>query len=276
MSDPAPAAPESLPLWPAGAMPVIEHLPSAPDEVPRLTPYLLPGPRPRACIIVCPGGGYWRRADHEGAPVSRWLNQLGLASVVLDYRVQHRFPASLQDAQRAVQTVRHRSAEWGIDPARIGILGFSAGGHLAASAATLFTDGDPAAADPIARHSSRPDAAVLCYPVISASEVRHHGSIEMLLGKEPWADAARRQVSLEFQVTPRTPPTFLWHTSDDGAVPVANALRFAEAMAAAKVLCELHVFPHGRHGMGLAAEDPTVSQWTVQCARWLGDLGWRG
>lgn len=269
-------APAALPLWPAGAMPVVEAAADAPDELPRLTPFLLPTGKPKACIIVCPGGGYHMRAAHEGAPVSQWLNKLGLASVVLDYRVKHRYPASLQDARRAVQTVRHRASEWNIDPARVGILGFSAGGHLAASAATLFVEGDASANDPIVRQSSRPDAAVLCYAVLSAApDIRHGGSIAMLLGNEPWSETARRQVSLELMVTPRTPPCFLWHTHDDSGVPVANSLRFAEALAAAKVACELHVYPQGRHGLGLAGDEPTVSQWTDQCSRWLADLGWR-
>jgi acetyl esterase/lipase len=271
-----PDAPAALPLWPAGAMPVVERADDAPDELPLLTPYLLPAGKAKACVVVCPGGGYHRRAPHEGEPVARWLNKLGLAALVLDYRVKHRFPASLQDARRAIQTVRHRAGEWNIDPTRVGILGFSAGGHLAGTAATLFSDGDPNAADPIERQSSRPDAAVLCYAVLSAApEVRHGGSIAMLLGAEPWSETARRQISVELQVTPRTPPCFLWHTHDDGGVPVANALRFAEALSIHKVPCELHVYPNGRHGLGLATDEPTVSRWTDECSRWLSDLGWR-
>lgn len=265
----------TYPLWPVGGMPVAAAAADAPDELPRLTTFLLPEGSPKACVVVCAGGGYHMRAPHEGEPVARWLNSIGLAAVLLDYRVKHRFPASLFDARRAIQTVRQRAAEWQIDPTRVGILGFSAGGHLAASAATSFVDGDPLNADPIARQSSRPDAAVLCYAVLSAAEaIRHEGSISMLLGDKPWSDAAQRQVSLELQVTPRTPPCFLWHTSDDRGVPVANALRFAEALATSQVPCALHVFPHGKHGLGLASDDATVSQWTGLCARWLDELGW--
>ncbi|MEK7412396.1 MAG: alpha/beta hydrolase, partial [Planctomycetota bacterium] len=222
---------DSLPLWPAGRTPPGEPTPEAPDEQPRLTPYLLPGDQLRAMVVVCPGGGYHGRAAHEGEPIARWLNQIGLHAVVLDYRVKHRYPASLSDARRAIQTVRAHAADWRIDPHRVGILGFSAGGHLAANATTDAIPGDPHATDPIERHSSRPNAAVLCYPVISAGFSTHTESINMLLGPQPWDESARRRVSLELLVNAQTPPCFIWHTSDDAVVPLANALCFAEALA---------------------------------------------
>jgi len=263
---------ETVLLWPDGA-------PGAkgdtPEDKPRLTPYLVPGDEPRACVVVCPGGGYGGRAAHEGEPIARWLNSVGVSGFVLDYRVSpYRHPVPLNDAKRAIRTVRARAKEWRIDPARVGILGFSAGGHLAGSAATLFDKGDPGAADPIDRLSSRPDAAILCYPVLSFGEFRHHGSMVNLIGENPEADL-RRQLSLENSVTAETPPTFLWHTSDDGAVPVENSLLFAAALHKHKVLFALHVFPHGGHGMGLATGDKTVGQWTVLCARWLEEIGFR-
>ena len=265
----------TVPLWPDGA-------PGAkgdgPEDTPRLTPYLAGGDGPRACIVVCPGGGYAHRADHEGEPVARWLNSIGVSACVLDYRVRpYRHPIPLGDAQRAIRLVRHRSKEWRIDPKRVGILGFSAGGHLAGSATTLFDDGDPQASDPIDRHSCRPDAAILCYPVLTFGEFRHDGSMRNLLGPEP-DPALRRQLSLETRVTDRTPPVFLWHTSDDRVVPVENSLLFAMALRKHKVPFALHVFPHGPHGMGLATGGrgkaaPEVRQWTTLAAAWLRSLG---
>jgi acetyl esterase/lipase len=169
--------------------------------------------------------------------------------------------------------VRSRAAEWGVEPGRVGILGFSAGGHLASSAATHFDDGDPDAADPIARQGSRPDFAVLCYPVISlTTAAAHSGSRRNLLGEEPDPDLVW-ELSSELQVTPRTPPTFLFHTDDDPGVPVENSLLFFEAMKRAGVPGELHVFAHGRHGVGLAPEDPVLSLWPELCALWMKGLG---
>ena len=269
----APAAPEPILLWPGGA-------PGAKgdtmEDKPRITPYLPAGDGPFACIIVCPGGGYGGRAKHEGEPICKWLNSIGVAGFVLDYRVKpYRHPIPLGDAQRAIRMVRARAAEWKIDPKRVGILGFSAGGHLAASATTIFDAGKPDAADPIDRQSCRPDAAILCYPVITFGEKRHHGSMVNLIGEKP-DEKLRTMLSLENSVTPRTPPTFLWHTSDDNAVPVENSLLFAEALAKNKVPFALHVFPHGPHGVGLAANMPTVSAWTKLCADWLKEIGFVG
>jgi acetyl esterase/lipase len=256
----------TLPLWPE-----VPH--GAAGDPPRLTPFLLDGPGPHPAIVVCPGGGYRRRADHEGAPIARWLNGLGIAAIVLDYRVApHRHPAPLDDARRAIQTVRARAAEWRVDPARVGLLGFSAGGHLAATAGTQFVGGDPVAADPVERQSSRPDLLVLCYPVITFGPERHEGSMLNLLGDDP-PEEWRRALSAEQQVTRDTPPTFLWHTAEDGSVPVANSLLFARALADVDVPFAFHVFPKGRHGLGLAADDPIVGTWTTLCAAWLRDQG---
>ena len=223
-----------------------------------LTPYLIDGPGPSPAIVVCPGGGYRRHAAHEGEPVARWLNSLGIAAFVLEYRVApHRHPAPLQDATAAIREVRQRAADWRVDPAKVAILGFSAGGHVAASAGTLSPD-----------KSGRPDLMVLCYPVITFGEHRHEGSMLNLLGEEP-SDEARRALSLETRVTPETPPTFLWHTAEDASVPVQNALLFADALARNRVPFELHVFPEGRHGLGLAEGLPAVGAWTSLCAAWL-------
>jgi acetyl esterase/lipase len=223
-----------------------------------LTPYLVDGPGPHPAMVVCPGGGYRRHAPHEREPVARWLNGLGIAAFVLEYRVApQRHPAPLEDATDAIRTVRQRAAEWRVDPSRVGILGFSAGGHVAASAGTL-------AEDP----SGRPDLVVLCYPVISFGEHRHDGSMLNLLGDDPPADA-QAALSLETRVSAETPPAFLWHTAEDGAVPVENSLLFAAALARHDVPFALHVFPHGRHGLGLAEGEPEVGAWTSLCAAWL-------
>jgi acetyl esterase/lipase len=259
--------PTTLPLWPAELVPVWE-------EAPRLTPYLVDGPGPHPAIVVCPGGAYRRRAPHEGEPIARWLNSLGIAAFVLDYRVApNRHPAPLHDAQRAIRTVRHHAAEWRADGTRVGILGFSAGGHLAAAAGTHPGTGELGATDPVDRHSARPDLLVLCYPVITFGEHRHEGSMLNLLGDDP-SDEARQALSVERCVTAETPPTFLWHTAEDGSVPVQNSLLFAKALARNDVPFALHVFPHGRHGLGLAADDRLVGAWTRLCAGWLAGQGW--
>jgi acetyl esterase/lipase len=246
-------------------------------DKPKITVYLAPADRATgAAVVVCPGGGYRVvAADHEGRQIAEWLSSLGVSAFVLQYRLgeRYRHPAPLQDAQRAIRLVRSRAKEWGVDPKRVGILGFSAGGHLASSTATHFDDGKPDAADPVERESSRPDFAVLCYAVISLLDPRAHvGSRRHLLG-DPADPALVELLSNERQVTPRTPPAFLWHTADDSAVPVANSLLFFEALREAGVPGELHVFPHGRHGLGLAPGDPSVSQWPRLCATWMEGLG---
>ena len=205
--------------------------------------------------------------------MARWLAGLGVAGVVLDYRVApYRHPVPLGDAQRAIRLVRAHAAAWGIDPARVGILGFSAGGHLAISAATIFDDGQADAADPVDRQSCRPDALIACYPVVDLGPHAHKGSVGNLLGNPP-APAMVEYLSLQNRVTARTPPAFIWHTAEDAGVPVANSLLLAGAMARAKVPVALHVFPHGQHGLGLAADQPLVSGWTGLCEQWLGSIG---
>jgi acetyl esterase/lipase len=261
-------------LWPDGAPGAVG---SEPVDRPKITVYRAPADKATgAAVVVCPGGGYQIvAANHEGKQIGEWLNSLGVTAFVLQYRLgpRYRHPAPLQDAQRAVRTVRSRAKEWGVDPKRIGILGFSAGGHLASTAATHFDDGRPDAADPIDRESSRPDFAVLCYAVISLVDPpAHSGSRRNLLGDPP-DPALVELLSNERQVTARTPPTFLWHTADDASVPVENSLLFFQALRKAGVAGELHVFPHGRHGLGLAPGDPAVSQWARLCGVWMEGLG---
>jgi acetyl esterase/lipase len=261
-------------LWPLGAPGAVRN---EPEDRPKITVYRAPTETATgAAVVVCPGGGYWVvAADHEGRQVAEWLNSLGVSAFVLQYRLAPRYahPTPLLDVQRAIRLVRARALEWGVDPERVGVLGFSAGGHLASSAATLFDDGDPGAEDPIDTFGSRPDFAVLCYPVITfVGPGVHEGSRKNLLGPEP-EPALVWKLSTEQQVTPRTPPTFLFHTGDDAAVPVQNSIGFYEAMQRAGVPGELHVFAHGRHGVGLAPDDPALSRWPDLCARWMKGLG---
>jgi acetyl esterase/lipase len=266
---PAPTPP-TLRLW-QGDAPGAKG--TADFDIPTITLY--PAPKDKAtgaAFVVCPGGGYGGLAGHEGEPIARWLNTLGVTSVVLKYRLGshgYRHPVELTDVQRAIRSVRANSSEWGVDPKRVGVLGFSAGGHLASSAATHFDAGDPKAADPVDQLSSRPDLAILIYPVITMTDpFTHQGSRQNLLGDKPDPQLIDL-MSNEKQVTPQTPPCFLVHTADDGAVPVENSLNFAAACRKNKVPVELHVLEHGPHGFGLGGNDPVLSTWPADAARWL-------
>jgi acetyl esterase/lipase len=262
-------------LWPAGA-PGAKG--DSPKDKPTLTIFL---PKPEratgAAVVVCPGGGYSHVAiDHEGYQIGQWLNSLGVAGIVVDYRHHGKgygHPAPLQDAQRAVRTARARAAEWNIDPARIGIMGFSAGGHLASTAATHFDSGNPQTTDPIERASCRPDFAILCYAVIALGEpFGHRGSQENLVGKDASAELVR-SLSNEKQVTAETPPTFLFQTDEDKTVPAENSVAFYLALHKAKVPAELHIYQRGNHGLGLAAKTPGTNDWPVRCAEWMRGRG---
>lgn len=229
-----------------------------------------------AAVVVCPGGGYGGLAvDHEGKQVADWLNANGIAAFVLRYRIAPRYkhPAPLDDAQRAIRTIRARAAEWKVDPNRIGILGFSAGGHLTSTAATHFDRGNKDSADPLDRVSCRPDFAVLVYPVISfTTEFTHQGSRKNLLGENPEAKLVE-SLSNERQVTAETPPTFLVHTNEDTGVPPENSVLFYLALRKAKVPAEMHIYEKGRHGLGLGPNDPAFSTWPQHCITWLRGRG---
>jgi acetyl esterase/lipase len=260
--------PAPVPLW-KGRAP--GALGSGPEDTPTISLYRPTGPSSGAAIVVCPGGGYTRLADHERHDVAVWLNRISVNAVLLKYRLGplYRHPAPLHDVARAIRTVRARAKEWGVDPGRVGVLGFSAGGHLASTIATQFDGGTPGAADPVERFSRRPDVAVLAYPVISMDEgVTHASSRRNLLGPSPAIDLVEA-TSTDRRVTAKTPPTFLFHTADDAGVPVENSLRFAAALRAAKVPFELHVFETGRHGVGLAPDNPVLSVWPRLLESWL-------
>jgi acetyl esterase/lipase len=259
--------PVTMPLY-SGAVP--GALGTEEADQPTLTYYAAANPT-GAAIVICPGGGYTRLAmDHEGKQIAEWLNARGVAAFVLKYRLGPRYhhPAMLNDAQRAIRTVRSRAAEWNVDPRRIGIWGFSAGGHLASTAGTHFDSGKPDAADAVERVSSRPDLLILGYPVISMTQFVHRGSRTNLLGENP-DPALMEELSNEKRVSPQTPPTFLFHTTDDQAVPVENSVLFYLALRRDGVPAEMHLYENGRHGVGLAPSDPILASWGDRLTDWL-------
>jgi len=226
--------------------------------------------------VVCPGGGYGHLAsDHEGQQVARWLNSIGVTAAVLKYRLgpKYHHPAPLQDVQRAIRHVRAHAAELSVDPERVGVMGFSAGGHLASTVSTHFDAGSPEATDPIERMSCRPDFSILCYPVISfEASYTHRGSVKNLLGEDP-DPALVHSLSNETQVTAETPPAFVFHTAEDTGVPPQNAVAYYQALLEHKIPAELHIYENGPHGVGLAAGDPVLSTWTERLADWLKQSG---
>jgi acetyl esterase/lipase len=247
------------------------------SDVPAFTVYLPRTMRTATpAVVICPGGGYRNLAsNHEGRQIASYFNSLGVAAFVLRYRLGPRYhhPIELGDAQRAIRTLRSRAGPWQLDSARIGIVGFSAGGHLAMSASTIFDAGDSSAVDPIDRASSRPDFVVLGYPVISmVAPWTHKGSKTNLLGDAPDESIARK-LSGELAVTKQTPPTFIFHTADDPVVPVENSVHYFLALRQAGVAAELHVFEHGSHGVGLANDNPALSPWSTLLTNWLRGRG---
>jgi len=240
---------------------------------PWLDPYLLPSRRRRGMVVVLPGGGYVARAIHEERPIARMFNRMGLHAVVVHYRVSpNRHPAPLMDAARAVRIVRHRAREWNVDPSRVAICGFSAGGHLAGSLGVHFGSVPAGVRDTVSRQSCRPDAMVLCYAVISFGIRVSRGSFLNLLGNRP-SRSLQDKMSLERHVRARTPPAFVWTTVEDRMVPIENSLLFTRALRARKIPYEFHAFPRGQHGLGLAPNDPHVASWTRLCAGFMRTIG---
>lgn len=291
---PAPA--ETVPLWPEGAPGAIENSEYTEElnkgdenwpmqrlariKDPRIDVYL-PSPETATggAVVICPGGGYGIVAhEHEGVDVAKWFNARGIVAFVLKYRLpsakimEDPSIGPLQDVQAAIRLVRRRAEDWKVDSQRIAVMGFSAGGHLAGSAATLYDEDVYPVLDAI---SARPDLAILVYPVASMqAEITHGGSVKNLLGAEP-SQAQRDRFSAELQVDAHTPPTFLLHSADDGTVPVENSLRMATALKAHGVSFELHVFPHGGHGYGLApGRTDGLERWPDLLATWLKGQGW--
>jgi len=266
---------KTIDLWPDGAP---GALGSEDKDRPKLTIHLPEKEQAGgAAVIVLPGGGYQGLAiGYEGHDIATWFNSLGGSGFVVDYRHRGKgygHPAPLQDAQRAIRTVRARANEWGIDPQRIGVIGFSAGGHLASSTGVFFEDGKPDAADPIDRVSSRPDFLILCYPVIAFNEpYTHVGSQRNLLGENATAEQLAA-MSTEKHVRSDSPPTFLWSTSEDEPVPAENSVQFYLALKKAGVPAELHIFAKGQHGLGLAKDTPGARAWPELCHAWLVGQG---
>lgn len=269
-----PALLAAIPLWPDGAP---GALGKAEKDIPTLTAFL-PAPEiaTGAAVVICPGGGYQFHAPHEGEGYAEWLAANGIAGIVLKYRLGadgYRHPAPYQDVARALRLTRAKASEWKIDPKRVGIMGSSAGGHLSATLLTHFDAGQPDAADPVERLSSRPDLGILCYPVITMGANTHEGSRDFLLGKNPTPEMIEK-LSTEKQVTKDTPPCFIWHTWEDPSVKVENALDFAVALRKAGVPFDLHVYEKGIHGIGLygTPEPPAGTPplpWAMDCLNWL-------
>ncbi len=250
--------------------------------MPTLTAYLIddnstyPARRMRPAVLICPGGGYGFCSEREAEPVALQYMAAGYTAFVLDYSVApNRYPEPQKDVSEAIKLIRSHADEWGIDKDKIAIMGFSAGGHLAASLATMW-DKEPLRTEDGA---NRPNAAILCYPVISSfPEIAHMGSFDALCGDDA---ELKVEMSLEYQVSEKTPPCFLWHTFEDNAVPVENSLVFAAALKKAGVSCEMHIFPYGDHGLSLANSDTAwgeggiverVQEWVPLSIKWLNAL----
>lgn len=265
----------TLKLWPEGT-PGAKGDSTA--DIPTVTVFLPDdGEATGTGVVVFPGGGYSHLAvDHEGYAVARWLNEIGVAAFVVRYRLgeRYRHPAQINDAHRAIRMVRANAAKWGVRTDRIGVLGFSAGGHLASTAGTHFGSAHPGAGNPLDRPATRPDFMVLVYPVITMQmDYTHRGSRFHLLGENPDRVLVSR-LSNELQVSPETPPAFIVHGSNDRAVPVQNSIQFYRSLLDYGVSAEMHLFADGPHGFGLAPDNPVLSRWPEMCERWMRSMGY--
>ena len=258
-----------MPLW-------LDTAPGAEPEgfQPTITPYLVPAHPRRGIVLVLPGGGYGSRVAHESEVIAKFLNSIWFSAAVVDYRVKDKNRSSplgkepLMDCQRAIRLVRCYHGNWHVRPDRIAVIGFSAGGHLAATAGTQFDQGDETSENPEDRISSRPDAMILCYAVTRCWK----GGLKNLIGDNP-SDGDAAFFDCENRVTEDSPPAFIWHTAKDQAVPVDHSIRMAEALRGKSVPAELHIFPEGEHGLALATDNPCVGQWKSLCKAWLESLG---
>jgi acetyl esterase/lipase len=266
---------QTIPLWPEGAP---GALGKEDKDIPTLTIFAPEADKANgAAVVICPGGGYGGLAPHEGKDYALFLNQHGVTGFVLKYRLGsegYRHPVMLNDVNRAIRLVRAKAADWKIDPKRIGVMGSSAGGHLAGTALTHYDAGKPEATDLVERQSSRPDLGILCYAVISMGPNTHGGSKNNLLGNNPDPELVKF-LSSELQVTKDTPPCFIWHTWEDGAVKLENSLEFAVALRKNGVPFDLHVYQKGDHGIGLKDQPPftNVHPWGKDLVFWLKTQG---
>ncbi len=241
-------------------------------DTPTIMVYLPKSETPTAALVIFPGGGYGHLAiGHEGHEIAQWANSMSMAGIIVSYRHRNRgygHPAPMLDAQRAIRTVRARAKEWNIDPTKVGVIGFSAGGHLATTVLTHFDSGK-SGGDAIDEQDCRPDFGIVSYAVIALDEpFTHRGSQRNLLGNDAPAELIK-SLSNEKQVTKETPPCFVWHTAEDKVVAAENSLRFYSALVAAGSPSELHVFPAGRHGIGLAKDFPGADAWPALAQNWL-------
>jgi len=260
-----------IPLW-EGPVPMAKG--DEPGDRPDIRVWLAPNAKDKSpAVLVVPGGGYGGLAnDHEGKQIAEFLNARGVHAFVLKYRLgpKYNHPVPWLDASRAIRLIRSRASEWKVDSSRLGIWGFSAGGHLTSTVITQFDKGDPKATDPVEKESSRPDFAILCYPVISMEPpMTHMGSSRNLLGSNPDPELAK-SLSNQNRVRADTPPCFILHTAADSVVPVGNAIVFYQACIDKKVPAELHIFQDGPHGVGLAKGDPVLKVWPELLWKWLG------
>jgi acetyl esterase/lipase len=270
--------PEKMLLWPDnadGSNGAPGAVGNAPGDRPELLLSLVKSQQPTAMIIVVPGGGYGGlAADHEGTQMAEWINSLGVSAAICLYRHRNSgggygYPYPIMDAQRAIRLARANAQHWNVNPEKIGIIGFSAGGHLTTSVSTTDTLPSGRMMDPVELLSSRPDFAIVCYPVIAFGEsFTHLGSQHNLLGPNASPEQLK-ELSTQNRVTADTPPTFLWHTIEDQPVPVQNAIVYFQALTKHKVPCEMHIFEKGRHGLGLAKDTPGADQWPELCQAWL-------
>lgn len=266
--------PEPILLWPDGAPGAVGQ-----EEVDKPSIRVYPPAADKntgAAVVICPGGGYGILAyDHEGHQLAEWYRSMGVTGVVLQYRLapRYRHPSPLQDVQRAIRTVRARATEWKVDPQRVGVMGFSAGGHLASTVSTHYDTGNKDSADPVEKESCRPSFSVLGYPVINLVESwAHKGSGKNLLGDKATEDQLK-DLSNDAQVTKDTPPAFLFHTSEDRGVPAENSIAYYSALLKNGVPAELHIYQWGPHGVGMAPGEPAVESWTEQLHGWLRQSG---
>lgn len=247
----------------------------ADETAPRIPTVTVYPAKSKGAVVVFAGGGYGMRAEHEGKGYGEWLQAIGITALVIDYRVApYKHPAQISDAMRAVRYARYYADKYGYDKNKIAVMGSSAGGHLAASVSVHFNKEMYHPTDDIDKENCRPDATILCYPVIDMFEYRHDGSRQNLIGERALHDD-KELMSLYKHVSYDTPPAFIWHTSEDQAVPTENSLLYADALGKKQIPYELHIYPFGHHGLGLAGEMPHVAQWKNSLENWLGLYEWK-
>lgn len=264
---------DTIVLWPDGAP---GALGKDAADIPLIICYPAKNNPTHAAVLVCPGGGYATLAmDHEGVQIAEWYNSIGVSAYILKYRVntwdhkKYGYPWAFRDASRAMRYIKYKSAGWNLDSAKIGIMGFSAGGHLVSTVGTHFDSDNSGATDPIDKLSARPAFMILCYPVISMkAPYMHSGSRENLVGKSP-DSTLLISVSNETQVKPNTPPTFIFQTNEDVVVPAEHAVSFYLALRKQNIPAEMHIFEPGQHGVGLAQKNPMLSIWPKLLKNWL-------